>query len=133
MEAPQSVAERWRDGMRAGLQSGFVATMAASPLVAYYFGSLSFIAPIANLAVAPWVGPIVGGSLLAFLSQWIPTVPEFLVHQIVAPCSSMLEWSVRLTGSPWWVAASVPPFSGWFVGAFYLLAFAMWRPRARPV
>ena len=66
------------EGWRAILKEGFVVSLAAhlatAPLIAYRFGSLSLVAPVANLVILPVV-PILmlGGIIAATIGVLVPT------------------------------------------------------------
>lgn len=49
------------------------------PLSAYYFGMFSLVAPVANIAVAALLGPVLVGALLTPLALFVPFAAPFVV------------------------------------------------------
>jgi competence protein ComEC len=98
------LAPRWKEvmtflpdrfGLRTSFASSLAATVLTAPILLWHFGSLSLIAPIANLFILPWIPFLMALSLLAlgvsFL--WLPlglvvalpswALCEFLLHMVV--------------------------------------------------
>jgi competence protein ComEC len=83
-------------GIREALQMTVAAQLSAVPLIVFLFGRLSLIAPVANLAVAPFIplAMLFGfvGTLLSFL--WFP------LGQLVAYIGwGCLEWIVLMANT----------------------------------
>lgn len=75
------IAPRW-DGWRAQLAGGLLASVVAclvtAPIVAWTFGRLSLIAPLANLAATPVISILQPTLFLATLCAPVPAVGRFL-------------------------------------------------------
>jgi len=75
------IAPRW-DGWRANLAAGaltsVVACIVTGPIVAWTFGRVSLIAPLANLAAAPVIAVLQPTLFLATLLAPISAIGRFL-------------------------------------------------------
>lgn len=75
------IAPRW-DGWRASLASGaltsVVACIVTGPIVAWTFGRVSLIAPVANLAASPVIAVLQPTLFLATLFAPVPAIGRFL-------------------------------------------------------
>ncbi|HEY7894183.1 MAG TPA: DNA internalization-related competence protein ComEC/Rec2 [Gemmatimonadaceae bacterium] len=75
------IAPRW-DGWRAGLASGaltsIIACVVTGPIVAWTFGRVSLIAPVANLAASPVIAVLQPTLFLATLFAPVPAIAKFL-------------------------------------------------------
>lgn len=83
----------WRAIIKEGLVVSLAAHLATAPLIAYRFGSLSLIAPIANLIILPAV-PIMmlGGIMAAIIGVILPT-QAFI---IMTPLRWTIEFVIQL-------------------------------------
>jgi competence protein ComEC len=59
--------EGWRASLARGVLASSLATVATAPLVAWYFGRLSLVAPLTNLAAAPLIALLQPALFLALL------------------------------------------------------------------
>lgn len=91
----------------------FAAMIFTTPLVAYYFGTLSLVAPISNLLALSAVSFVFGGGLLASLMSW-----SFLGTVISFPLLPVIEYL-------YWVIPflSRNPLSAVTMDSFYYRAF----------
>ena len=68
----------WRAQVGAALLASVVATTVAAPLVTWYFGRLSLIAPLTNLAAAPVITLVQPTPFLAMLCAPLPLAARFM-------------------------------------------------------
>lgn len=101
------------------LLASSVCAVASAPLTAFYYGQVSWVAPLANLVIALPVQVVTAGGLLL---ACLPQVPTFLSAP-VALCSWLVDRSVRWLASPEWVSMTMGAPSLWGVLAFYTLLF----------
>lgn len=90
----------WRRTLLAALVASIVASLVSSPLVAWHFGRLSLVAPIANLIATPIVAVLQPTLFLALLFTPMPYVERFL-----ADAATPLLWTLDQVAS---TAAAVP-------------------------
>ncbi|MDQ4080720.1 MAG: DNA internalization-related competence protein ComEC/Rec2, partial [Gemmatimonadota bacterium] len=97
------IAERlggWRRTLAAALVASVVASLVSAPLVAWHFGRISVIAPVANLIASPIVAVLQPTLFLALVFTPVPGAERF-----VADAATPLLWSLdRLA----FAAAAVP-------------------------
>jgi competence protein ComEC len=117
---------------REALAATLAAQWLALPLILYHFGTLSVIAPLANVAILPAVplAMLFGALALAAALVWLP------LGQLLAwPAYLCFAWQTEaarlLAGVPW-AARQVPPVPLWSLLAGYALIIAvgvwlMWR------
>lgn len=71
----------------AGIRSSLTATMAAHvftlPIILYYFGGVSLIAPLANVLVLPFIPILMLGSFLSLIMGKIVAAPTYVLFKIV--------------------------------------------------
>lgn len=96
-----------------------VCAVASAPLTAFYYGQVSWVAPLANLVIALPVQVVTAGGLLL---ACLPQVP-LLLSTPVALCTWLVDCSVRELASPKWVSTTMGAPSSWGVFAFYLVLF----------
>lgn len=102
------------------LATSLGAHLATAPLIAIYFGTFSFIAPLANLLILPLVPVIMFGGLLAALFGSL--VPP-LAHIVMAPFSWLIDFVLSLNhqlASLPMSSVNVELTSAWLVAGFYL-------------
>ncbi|PDW04922.1 ComEC/Rec2 family competence protein [Candidatus Viridilinea mediisalina] len=114
----------------AAVRTSLTATLAVQvltlPLIAYYFGNLSIIAPLANILIVPALPLAMATSALTLLAAliWLP------LGQMIAPFAWLpLTWmstGVGLLATPRWAALQVPPFPLWLLLSYYGLVLAAW-------
>lgn len=59
-------------GIRASLSASLAAIIATTPIVLWHFGNFSFIAPIANIVVLPFVPIAMAATCAAIIGSWLP-------------------------------------------------------------
>lgn len=114
----------------ATIRTSLTATLAVQvltlPLIAYYFGNLSIIAPLANILIVPILPLAMATSALTLSAAllWLP------LGQLIAPFAWLpLTWmsaGVGLLATPRWAALQVPPFPLWLLLSYYGLVVALW-------
>lgn len=106
--ASSALVRRWLqprvDGLRRTLASGLLASVIASlvtgPLVAWHFGRLSVVAPLANLVATPIVALLQPMLFLALAATPLPAVERF-----IADASMPLLWALDYVAT---AASAVP-------------------------
>ena len=78
---------RWRGQILAALLASCIASLVTGPLVAWHFGRLSLIAPVANLIASPIVAVLQPTLFLALAFTPVPAVERF-----VADAASPMLW-----------------------------------------
>jgi competence protein ComEC len=77
----------WRAQLAAALLASLVASLVTGPLIAWHFGRLSLIAPVANLAASPIVAVL---QPMLFLALAFTPLPAF--ERFVADAASPMLW-----------------------------------------
>jgi competence protein ComEC len=90
----------WRGQIAAALLASIVASLVTGPLVAWHFGRLSLVAPLANLVAAPLVAVLQPTLFLALAFTALPSVERF-----VADAASPMLWALDVVATS---AARVP-------------------------
>lgn len=118
------------------LRSTLVATLAAQiavlPLIVFYFGRLSIVAPLANLAILPFIpltmflGFITGG--LSLLGDEIGRVAALAGRLPLAYELSAIRWFAGLPAASVEIYGLGPAI---LVGAYALIGLFVWRHRVR--
>lgn len=116
------------------LKASVVAAAASGPLVAYHFGILPVVSPVANLLIGfalPFVigGTIVGQAAVSFAGPISTGILVGLVGPLSGWISAVVLSLDRLPG----IALPVPEFSGYAVAALYAFGFAAYPNRPRRV
>lgn len=98
------------------------------PLIAFYFGQISLIAPLANLLVLPLI-PLT--MFFSFVAGIIPFLSYFLGKILVLPAWLFLSYEIKvihwLSLAPW-ASFSAPNVSIFLVFIYYVLVFIfIWR------
>ncbi len=109
-----------------------VASLATTPLIAYTFGQFPTVTVIANYLVAIVLPLVLLAALLGWMSSflWLG-LGVGLLKYVAEP---MIQWVVAVIGvlNTWkWSIIPMPPFSPYWLVAFYLLFFSMYRFRRR--
>ncbi len=102
-----------------------IAQLGSAPILAYHFGGISIVAPIANLltaATVPFVYAGVGlGQLFSYVHDSVSYGFDFGVAGVAC---SWIEWINSALGSPAWSFLEFEPIPGWaaatLVGIFLL-------------
>lgn len=127
--------EKWKSywgPIKAGFTTSIVAWLASLPLVAYYFGNISLIAPIANAIVGVLVGPILVLSLsMTALSGLLPGVSGWVLGACASPMAQALRGWIIALGTPEYVSLPIPAFHPWILALVYGGALIAWRPNAK--
>ncbi len=92
--------QRWRAQLGTALLASLVASLVTGPLVAWHFGRLSLVAPVANLLASPIVAVLQPTLFLALALTPIPAAERF-----IADAASPLLWALDAIASG---AAQVP-------------------------
>ena len=95
------------------LLAGGVAHAGSSPLAAYHFGTLSLVAPLANLLLVPVSEAI----LLVGLADGLLGLP---LGWVLHPLAVVLRGLAMAFAAPDWAAVSAGTPPGWLVAAFYV-------------
>ena len=108
-----------------GLKQAFITTLAAiaatAPLLAWQFGSLSIVAPLANILILPVVPPVMA---LGFLAGVIGLFLPFLGEILAWPGWVILEYIIRISeflANFNFAAIEIVKFHWLFVAALYLI------------
>lgn len=98
----------WRQQLRRELTASLVASAASAPVIAWYFGTVSLIAPVANLLAAPLVALLQPTLFLALVCA--PSLP---VARFVAgaahPVLALLDGIALGAATPTWAALELAP------------------------
>lgn len=115
------------------LKAGFLVSLAASigsaPIIAYHFGSVSLISPIANVLIASVIPFIIVPSMALLL---IPFAAPMVLQFPVGLGVSWLYWVIETLGPLSWSAIDVPGFNGYWLIPIYAALLAVWRFKPRP-
>ena len=103
-----SLGGGWRGAVGQALVTSTVASIVTAPLVAWYFGSLSLIAPLANLAAAPVITFAQPVLFLALLLAPVRPVAS-LVADAASPLLALLDWIARIAAAVPFASVSVAP------------------------
>jgi competence protein ComEC len=91
---------QWRGHLLGALVASVVASVVTAPLVAWYFGRLSLVAPLTNLVATPIVAVLQPTLFLALATIPVPAIARF-----AADAASPMLWTLDAVASS---AASVP-------------------------
>ena len=113
----------------------FIVTISAQaltlPLIVYYFGRMSIIAPAANILILPILPFIMILSFIAIIGGFFSRVlAQFLFMPVWLLVSYLLR-VVEYLSSLTWAAFGIENVSGWLIACFYIGVFALilkpWR------
>jgi len=99
-----------------------VVTAAAVPLAAYYFGTISFVSVVSNLLIS-WALPLTlfAAYFSYFVHLGLPALGDGIASVSLSTPVGWMQTVIHWTGGQW-ATIDVPPFSG-----FWLLAwFGAW-------
>lgn len=113
------------------VHASVVASLATGPIVAWSFGYVSLISPLANLLIAPLVALIVPLSLLGWASSAFPPLSKTLMVPVEISCR-LMSWIVHGLAQIPYAAVELPAFSAWWIPVCYLAMIGLWRKRVRP-
>jgi len=106
--------------------------LALAPLLALHFGSVSLVAPLANMVALPLVPVAMGAGFAgAALAPAMPPVAELLFGAVDA-IVAVLDRASALAASPSWASISADPWPPWTIGAWYAALLAGRWVRLRP-
>lgn len=109
-------------------KTSLLVSVATAPVVAYHFGQFSLIAPVANLAVAFVLGPVVIATLASAATMaWAPSLSAGLLLVVAAPLVQWIEFSVTLLARLPIAALNVPGFSPLWLLAVYAVLGIFWK------
>ena len=98
----------WLHGLRRDVLTSVVASAASAPLIGWYFGTISLIAPLANLVAAPLVTLLQPTLFLA-----LACAPSLPVARFVAgaahPMLTLLDGVAATAAAPVWAAITIAP------------------------
>jgi competence protein ComEC len=118
-----------RFGFRDALASTLAATIMTTPLIAFQFGRLSTVSPLANLFILPFIPLIMGLSALALLPG-VGIAGAAIAWPLLTWVVACAEFFARLS----WSSITIPHAPPWAAGAVYgigaLISFA-WRKKCR--
>jgi competence protein ComEC len=123
--------DRLKLRVRQTVHASIVASLATAPIVAWSFGYVSLIAPLANLLIAPLVLVIVPVSLTAWALAWAPALAQTLMLPVELACRLMTWLVANLADLPF-AAIDLPAFSAWWIPVCYVAMIGLWRKRVRP-
>jgi competence protein ComEC len=113
--------------------ASLVATLALAPLLAYHFGQVPLVGPLANVLIAAPVAIAVVASLAAWSVStiWL-ALAVGLMRLFVEPFAGWVMVVARWASGLPFASIEVPrPEVPWMV-ALYACAMLLWRPRLRP-
>lgn len=114
------------------VRTSTLVSLATAPVVAYHFGLVSLISPVANLAVGFVLGPIVIATLASSVTLgWAAPVSAGLLVVVAAPLAQWIEFCVtKLAWLPF-ACLHVPGFSAVWLVPIYVALGIFWRANAR--
>jgi competence protein ComEC len=98
----------WKATLRREVAASIIASVVSAPLVAWYFGTISLIAPLANIFAAPLIGVVQPTLFLAAICAPSLPVARFFAGAS-HPLLAMLDGVARTASAPSWAAVSVAP------------------------
>ena len=130
------VADRlsgWRKRLAGEVTTGVIATIVTAPLVTWYFGRLSMVAPLANIAANPVAAILQPTLFLALALGWWPAASG-LVADAARPALHALDGvagvAARMPGAGTSIA---PTLAGAFLAAIAIVALMVMLRSRRPV
>ena len=113
-------------GMRGTIASCFATQIFVSPFILYMMGQISVIGVVVNILVLPFI-PITMLAVfltgaLGFIHPVLSIVSGWGAHMLLTYELWMVTHFARVP----FAAATLPPFSGWWVVGFYALFFAVY-------
>jgi competence protein ComEC len=116
----------WLDWAREALTATLAAQILALPLILYSFGNLSIVAPLANVAMLPFVPAAMLFGAIALLGgmAWLP-----LGQWLALPAYLFLAWlteGARTFAALPYAAVQLPPFPLWLLLGYYAIVVGAW-------
>ncbi|GMV36934.1 MAG: hypothetical protein AMXMBFR61_14420 [Fimbriimonadales bacterium] len=115
----------------AGAMTSVVASIAATPLLAFYFQSVPLLAPLTNLVCVPLSAPILWGGLLGPAGALVPGWEALWLRGVVAPCAHLLSQLGSTMGGLSWSAVATPQVPAWPLWLFFPILFGLAREHRR--
>ena len=118
------------------LLTSIVATIVSAPLVTWYFGRLSIIAPLANLAAGPVISVLQPTLFLALVCAPVPAVAHFIAaaaHPLLRAFDGIATVAAAVPGSSVQVAPTLVAVIGGSVAVASLLVAGLSRYPGRPL
>ncbi len=125
----------WRQKVARELLTSVVATILTAPLIAWYFGRLSLIAPLANLAAGPVIAILQPTLFLALVAAPIPGLGAFFAaaaHPLLLLFDGVASAAASIPGASIDVVPSLFTVVAGGVMVLALLVAAMSRYPMRP-
>lgn len=94
--------------LRREFAASIVASVASAPIIAWYFGTMSLVAPIANLAAAPLISVLQPTLFLALLCAPSLETARF-VADAAHPVLALLDGIASRAATPAWAAVELSP------------------------
>lgn len=128
--SPEKGLWKW---INSELKASLIATVSASPLLAYWFGQISIISIVSNILVAPIMGVLIGGALFS----WLVSLFHFETGSKLLYVSKLLsDWISMVSnalGNLPFAAVDVPHFPAVLVFLTYAaLLLGFWKFVPRP-
>lgn len=101
----------WRAGIARDLITGTVATIITAPLIAWTFGRVSVVAPIANIAAEPIVAVLQPALFLAIVLPW-RVAAQLVADACVVPIALLDHVATGAAMVPWAVLHVAPTYAG---------------------
>ena len=98
----------WKRALRRELVTSVVASAASAPIIAWYFGIVSVVAPLANLVAAPLITLLQPTLFLALVCAPSLSLARF-VAAAAHPVLALLDEVARASASPSWAAVALAP------------------------
>jgi competence protein ComEC len=126
----------WKQKVARELLTSVVATLLTAPLIAWYFGRISLIAPLANLAAGPVITLLQPTLFLALVTAPIPAIGSFFAaacHPLLLSFDGVAATAASIPGASIDVVPSLFTVLAGGVMVIALLVAAMSRYPMRPV
>jgi len=119
-------------GLRDSLAASLAAIFFTLPIILWHFGSLSLIAPLANLLILPAVPWLMAGTLITLVVGWFSvSLSVWLGLPLWALTRAVLA-SVTWLGAPAWASVDVPVAQAFAVLSLILvLSVVLWFYRKK--
>ena len=118
------------------LLTSIVATLVSAPLVSWYFGRLSLIAPLANLAAGPVIGVLQPALFLALVCAPVPFAAHFVAgaaHPLLRAFDGVAVLAAAVPGGSVQVAPTLIAVLGGGVAVASLVVACLSRYPGRPL
>jgi competence protein ComEC len=126
----------WKLRISRDLLTSTVATLVTAPIIAWYFGRLSLIGPLANLLAGPVIAVLQPLLFLALALSWIEPLARFLAdaaHPLLAAFDSIAATSAAVPVSSVAVVPSLVTVAAGGVAVVALTAATVSRYPGRPI